>query len=130
MKRLLSLALLLALPATAEASRYDPYLRIARTVAPDVCWPITVELGSRATWVDGEAALAYPESCRIVVAPDFARWPKQEKCATLAHEAVHLARGDGRHSDNPRSVMYHRYTGRELLCLRFKPRLPRGVVQG
>ena len=131
MKRIATAAIALVglFPAAAEASRYEPYLKIARQAFPSVCSPITVETAPWRGWIGVESALAYPETCRIVVAPDFASYSRLTRCNIIVHEVGHLT-GIFEHSTNPRSIMYWSATGRPRQCKRFGKRFPRGVIEG
>jgi hypothetical protein len=115
--------------AASGASRYEPYLKIARAKFPAACSPIRVQLAPFPDWAAYAGGLAYPERCLIQVPPDFNRWPRRDRCETLVHETGHLA-GITEHSSNPRSVMYRHTNGQFKPCERFKPRTRRGVIEG
>ena len=48
----------------------------------------------------------FPDQIRIDKRP-ASEWPRDKAMCVIVHEYGHLARGNGKHSSNPRSIMYH-----------------------
>jgi hypothetical protein len=129
MKGIATFVCFLALAGSAQAGRYDPYLKIGREKFPATCWPVTVEWWDFPEWAAHAGGLAYPDRCLIRVPLDFNRWTKQDRCETLVHEVGHLS-GISWHSSNPRSVMYTHTNGHFKPCQRFRRRTGRNVIEG